>query len=230
MKYPSWDRLNKNAVREMIAPSRKAKSTIWMPGEQCLDITHAWNQGLIHPKGNHVLVECNNKILAKIKRKMAKIPIDFQYHLGWLADYEVQKPVDYIHIDYCGGLDLQTARWIEQLPIMKRAEINFTFSYAQRNNEFVKRCHAIFEERGFFDVLLREFSELSRNDMNIAVYCCLLRCLLKEHHCVTDQPIYYKDTAQSMVAYRFRGFNGQPKREYPDLLSRFRKSRFQFAF
>lgn len=214
----------------MIRPSQKVKSSIWMPGEQCLDVLTAWNKGLLHTKGKHTIVERDASIFNIIKEKLDDIPIDFNYHHGLLANYIVDQPVDYIHVDYCGGLEQQTSQWIETLPIQKNAEINFTFAYAPRNNEFIKKCHIIFQQETWRHILFREYAELVRTDMNIAIYCCIIRCLLRQYHCVLDQPVYYKDAIQSMTTYRFRGFNKQPEINYPNLLAEFPKSRFQFDF
>lgn len=231
--YKSWDRPKKNVARTLAKPSGLVTNTLWLPGWTCLDVLQAYEQDLLDPHGRHVVVEGNPSTMGKIKKNLGRLKVKFEYHTGLLTSYKVTTPLDYAHVDYCGGIDYATACWIRRLPISRNAEINFTFAYAPRGNTFVKQCHELFmKNKEYHRILVREYVDLDREDINIAVYCTALRCFLRNYSFTMLRPTYYKDEIQSMSLYQFCNFKPSKSPVYPDLTEEFggvsRKSRLVY--
>lgn len=217
-----WDRPKKNVTRSLAEPGSKVYNTLWLPGENALDIQNAWKKKKIDNNGHHILVEKNKFILPKLKNSIKDIPIDFEIFQGDL--YNMTRPMllDYSHMDFCGGLDSLTAKWISELEFLPGADLHFTFAYAPRCNLFINKCHELFQnDQELRPVMVNEFTILERKDTNIAIYCSLLRCVLRKYQFGALQPVYYKDTIQSMVLYRCEGLHKVSKSLYPDLMSKF---------
>jgi hypothetical protein len=220
-----WDRTNKNIVRKVAAPRRLAHNTLWMPGAQLLDFGDAL---YLHKKigfdGNHILVERDVVVAAQIQATLDTMPwvVRPQLYINHLHRLVLEKPLDYAHFDFLGGLTQQNAHWISNnLKVSKGAEIYFTFTRAARNNPFFAQCEYLIrtkdEFKEAFDV---EIKDLERRDIRVACYYVVLRSLLRGMNFVVhERPQKYRDRRHPMVMYGFTGFSKRTEPPvYPDIL------------
>jgi len=199
-----WDRKCKNITRDLVQPSNKKKNTLWFPGVDALDVKTAFKNNLIDNTGHHILIEKDELNAKKLLANIKSIPIDFTLHLDSLSTLGLEKDLDYAHFDFCGGLTAETATWLfDDLRLSHGAEVHFTFAYALRGSKFLHGCDNLFSGHSSFRELERiNYCDANRGNMRIAFYCSMIRCMLNKYEYESLQPIWYKDSVQSMVLYR----------------------------
>lgn len=219
-KYTTWDRPQKNITRQLAQPTSKNKFTLWFPGDNALDVINAKEKNLLDGKGKckHILVEHRKQIANSFKKLLepkSKSFVDpnnfFKYHVKPLTFLKIDTPLEYAHFDFCGGLSKPIVNWLfDELKLAKDAEVNFTFSFALRNNKFLKTTKDLFQSNDFLKELLNyQICDINRTNVNdpyriIAFHCSLIRCLLYKYNFQSLEPVWYSDTVQSMVLYRCR--------------------------
>lgn len=198
-----WDRPRKNITRQLAEPSGFKSKTLWLPGFDCLDVLNAWNKKLLNPDGEHILVEHDPEIAKEIRRKLKGIPCNFNLYEGELHQLELTDKLDYAHLDFCGCLTRQVADWIfDEFKVCNGAEVHFTFAYALRNSNFLKDMYQmVLKVEPFRSEFRYNFCDLGRTNEIISFYCSLIRFMLNRWDYCSLQPIWYKDTIQSMVFY-----------------------------
>lgn len=236
MSFPSWDRPNKNIVRKITSPTGFRKNTLWMPGEQMIDFGNALIlDRKIGFDGHHILVERDKGIAAKIKSELDKMGVWEEYpyvHERELCTLNFAHPLDYVHLDFCGGLTESNAHWIRNnLLLEKNAEVYFNFTHAARNNSFFDQCEYLIKTDEELKKLMRdEENILDRDDKRIAVFYVLLRSLLRNYKFVVhEQPHLYCDIRYNMVTFCFRGFKLAKEPTYPDVLNKLIMAKFKVA-
>lgn len=198
-------------------PTRAVLGSVWLPGQDAEDVLQA--QHLLLPGGDHLLVERDPDCASRIRRLTAHLPV--RVYEGELYSAIPRLPLDYIHVDLNGGLDLNLARWITRLNFAQGADFRITIQYALRHCDFMKACSELFLSNEDLRMLhYLQWTLGQRDDDTISLYESVLRCLLRRYEFTSQQPYPYADTV-GMVLFRFNGF----KRitglyQYPDLLHR----------
>jgi len=210
MRKKHWDRPSKNHARTLAEPTAKKKFTLWFPGEDALDVINAKKKKLLNARGKHILVERNKKIVTKIEEALLPDK-SLELHVGSLSSLRLERPLEYAHFDFCGGLSRPVTNWMfDKLELAENAEVHFTFSFALRNNLFLKAAKELFWTKPELREVLKYYIvDISRTDGNdpfriIAFHCSLIRCMLHRYGFQSLEPVWYKDTVQSMVLYRCR--------------------------
>lgn len=236
MSFPSWDRPNKNIVRKITSPTGFRKNTLWMPGEQMIDFGNALIlDRKIGFDGHHILVERDKGIAAKIKSELDKMGVWEEYpyvHEHELYTLKFPYPLDYVHLDFCGGLTENNAHWIRNnLLLDKNAEVYFNFTHSARNNSFFNQCEYLIKTDEELKQLMRdEENILDRDDKRVAVFYVLLRSLLRNYKFIVhEQPHLYCDIRYNMVTFCFRGFKLAKEPTYPDVLNKLIMAKFKVA-
>jgi len=202
-----WDRPNKNEARRCAQPTSCKRHTLWLPGVDTMDVRLACENKRLHRQGKHIVVERDPEVAKKIRRKLSQLTrkhgVKFEFHEGPLHALELDRPLEYAHFDFCGGLTPEVADWLfDQLQVVDGGEVHFTFAYALRGSKFLHQCDELFlSNQQFMQLEGYQFNTLERNHRRIAFYCALIQCMLNRFNFTSLTPVKYKDTVQPMVLY-----------------------------
>lgn len=222
-----WDRQTKNQVREHTLPHSRVLSSVWLPGQQCIDLKQAMAQKLLLP-GDHILVEREGVVAKAIRRYINGKGFKFNLQQTALHRVQVETPLQYVHLDMLGALGTEEAVWINRMPIARNAEVNFTFSYEHRRRAscVLRLWQGVIQANPLLKKMYQEeYYDQWRHDPVIATYQTVLRCLLRRYSFTVKRPILYRDV-QRMVVYSFHEFRPLAVSKSPNILSQLRESPF----
>ena len=166
---------------------------------------------LVHPDGEHVLVEREAETASRIKDLVASDPYWIRkprIHTGELHDLRLANKIDYAFLDLTGGITKDVAGWVEnglQHMLRPKARVAFTLAYGWRTNQYMYDMQSYIKEHD--PKGLRRLSEALKIDKKpILVYVYVLRSIFSQWDFSLDQTVWYQDSQQSMLLFRLHDF------------------------
>jgi len=151
MLTQNWNGVGKQIARIAATARRNdkqapAKVALFLPGNECLCVRSALEQGIIDENTHIIAVERNKDTAKVIESQLETLVHYFDIHVGPITTLDFSEfgigkgELEFAFFDFCGSLELDLVQWLlyQSSVFSTNAQVAFTFCTLGRSNLFIK--------------------------------------------------------------------------------------------